>query len=86
GYATVVNKTPQVLYVMSVSSVTGTTEAIQPGKSWSEPLHYDPQTGIAIKVATTKTGFYNAKPQLIWGYTLNNAENSIYYDLSTTYG
>lgn len=74
------------MYLWSVSSVVGPLQIVPTGATYRERFRYDPATGIAIKIGTTDQALYTAQPLLHFNYALNNAEGSIYYDLSTVFG
>ncbi|KAF2739637.1 hypothetical protein EJ04DRAFT_559556 [Polyplosphaeria fusca] len=86
GTAVISNKCGVPVFVTSVDSTVGATTQLTAGATWTEALHYDPKAGIAIKVTTSEDGLYNGSPTLTLGYTLNNGENSVYYDLSSAFG
>jgi hypothetical protein len=89
GIASVKNNCPFTLYLWSVSSTISpihTLAANGTGTPYTEPLHYDPATGIAIKIGTTDNALWTGAPLLHFSYALNNAEGSIYYDLSSAFG
>ncbi|KAF2499000.1 hypothetical protein BU16DRAFT_443900, partial [Lophium mytilinum] len=75
----VYNATPKPIYLWSVSSVAGPMQTIYPYTLWSESQHYDPKTGIALKITKAPDALYNGAGTFIFGYTLNAAEGNIYY-------
>ncbi|KAF2749881.1 hypothetical protein M011DRAFT_524504 [Sporormia fimetaria CBS 119925] len=86
GVARVINNCPSTVYLWSVASTVGDRQTLQPGGQYSEQFRYDPRTGVAIKVGTTPESIGNGAPVLHFSYTLNNGENSIYYDVSSAFG
>ncbi|KAF2116310.1 hypothetical protein BDV96DRAFT_599044 [Lophiotrema nucula] len=86
GYAIVVNNLDQDLWVWSVDSQPHGPKLLpkktRAGSAYTESYRYDPATGIAIKIATKEDGLYSGGGVLQLAYTLNDKENSIYYDLS----
>ncbi|KAF2465455.1 uncharacterized protein BDR25DRAFT_346014 [Lindgomyces ingoldianus] len=81
--AMVKNLCSTTVWITSIDSHGGPTTSLQPGQTWSEELHFDPVTGVAIKVTTTKNGLATGKPEIDFTYTLNQPEGMVYYDLST---
>lgn len=85
GNAIVKNHCKETVYLWSVGGSIGPEQTLHHGQSYSEKLHYDPQSGgIAIKITTTENGLFNASPQMDYAYTLDG--NDIYYDLSDVFG
>ena len=87
GTANVLNLCPNTLYLWSVASNVSDQFTLGPGTTYTEAIHTDPVSGgIAIKITETENGLGIGAPQLIFAYTLNPAENSVYYDLNTVFG
>ncbi|KAF2812421.1 uncharacterized protein BDZ99DRAFT_266326 [Mytilinidion resinicola] len=87
GTAYVVNSCDYDIFVWSVGSNVGPKSTLHQFDTYSEGLRYDNKTGgISIKVTTKDNGLYDASPQLNFAYTLDTANNTVYYDLSDVFG
>lgn len=85
GTASVINRCGFPVFLWSVGGSIGPRHTIQPGKSFSEPIHRDPQSGgIAIKITKTPNGLFDGSPQTNFAYTLDG--NKVWYDLSDVFG
>ncbi|OCL06821.1 hypothetical protein AOQ84DRAFT_267528, partial [Glonium stellatum] len=82
----VVNQCLFSVFLWSVDTSIGPMQTITSGSSYYETMHWNPTTGIALKITTTPDGLYNAAPTLIWGYAINPSEKSVYYSLSDAFG
>ncbi|ORY13029.1 hypothetical protein BCR34DRAFT_600151 [Clohesyomyces aquaticus] len=86
AFASVVNQCDTSVWITSTDSKTGPTTQIASTGIWSEALHFDPKTGIAITITTTKDGLWTAASTITYSYTINQASNLVYYDLDMKYG
>jgi hypothetical protein len=86
GTLYVTNQCTDPLYIWDVSSTLSDVSTIKPLATWTEKLYFDGKIGTAIKIGTTNTSIWTASPLLNFGYTLNDNEGAVYYDLSTVYG
>jgi hypothetical protein len=74
------------LYLWSIASGTGPRVTIYPFQTYSEKLYYDQNSGIALKISRQTDGLYNGGPVLIFAYTLNLQEDTVYYSWGDTNG
>lgn len=84
GTSYVHNKCGFDVYITSVGSTMSETKKLGNNSYWSEKQYLE-DVGTAIKITTSATALYEAKPVLHFSYTYTKGV-SIYYDLSTTYG
>ncbi|KAK1995117.1 Bys1 family protein [Colletotrichum falcatum] len=90
GKATVVNNCAAEVSLWSVgSSVVAAGPLAARGGTYAETFARDPATGgRALKVTSARDGLYTGAPQLVFAYTLDNANGggAVWYDLSTVFG
>ncbi|KAF2455773.1 putative BYS1 domain protein [Lineolata rhizophorae] len=86
GSAKVENNCDSNVYLWSVDSSVGDQVTLEPGTGYSEPFHWDDQSGgVALKITRVENGLYIANtPQTIFSYTLDGTK--IWYDLSDVFG
>ncbi|KAJ6155879.1 hypothetical protein N7470_006445 [Penicillium chermesinum] len=85
GHAVVKNNCAHTVYLWSVGGSVGPMQTVAPGKSYSEVLHHDPQSGgISIKITKTANGLYDGSAQTDFAYTLDGSQ--VWYDLSDVFG
>lgn len=85
GHAKVINRCNFPVFLWSVGGSVGPRKTVQPGATFSEPIHFDPQSGgVAIKITTTPNGLFDGSPQTNFAYTLDG--NIVWYDLSDVFG
>lgn len=85
GNAKVINRCGAPVYLWSVGGSVGPRQTIQPGATYSEPLHHDPASGgVALKITRGKNGLFDGSPQTNFAYSLDG--NTVWYDLSDVFG
>ncbi|KAJ5223282.1 hypothetical protein N7468_007824 [Penicillium chermesinum] len=76
GHAVVKNNCAHTVYLWSVGGSVGPMQTVAPGKSYSEVLHHDPQSGgISIKITKTANGLYDGSAQTDFATLLTAAKS-----------
>src|SRR5690242_4914016 len=88
GRAIVTNQCDAPLYLWSVGSSIGPQQVINKDQAYSELFRRDPVSGgIALKITAVPDGLFQPNvSQTIFAYNLDQATNTIWYDMSDVFG
>lgn len=87
GNAVILNNcTGTTIYVWSVSSSIDNAQTVDSGESYSEQFRHDDKTGITLRITAVSDGIYNNAPETDYAYTLDDNNETVWYDISDVNG